>query len=100
MLIPAPGIHHATTEHGTAILNIPAGTWHMLDADSSRVWTAITRRGGTAGLADEIAVPAGLDPATVTAAVERVVDELLDLGVLTDLKTAQPRRPRKWWHRR
>ncbi|MEU2670390.1 hypothetical protein ABZ622_16230 [Streptomyces sp. NPDC007164] len=70
----------------------------MLDADASRIWHAVTVRGGTIGLADEIAVPAGQDPQQVIGQITVFIDELVALGVLVD--TDRPRRVRRRWWRR
>ncbi|MFC8536790.1 PqqD family protein [Streptomyces sp. NPDC057249] len=96
MLTPALHVHHATDPYGTAVLDIRRGTWLMLDPDASMIWRAVTVRGGTAGLADEIAVPTGQDPQAVGEQIAAFVDELLAAGVLVD--TARPaRRKRRWW---
>jgi hypothetical protein len=96
MLTPADHIHHATAEHGTAVLDARRGTWLMVDLDASRIWHAITVRGGTAGLAVEIAVPSGQDPRDVDGQITTFVDELVAAGVLVD--TDRPRQ-RRWWRR-
>ncbi|MEU6965478.1 PqqD family protein [Streptomyces chrestomyceticus] len=96
MLTPAPHVHHATSEHGTAVLDVRRGAWLMLDTDASRIWHAITVRGGTRGLAEEIAIPAGQDPQQVSGRIAAFVDELVAVGVLGD--TDRPRR-RRWWRR-
>lgn len=93
MLTPAPHVHHATSEHGTAILDVRRGTWLMLDPDASRIWHAITIRGGTAGLADEIAIPTGQDPNQVSGHITAFINELVAAGVLVD--TDHPKR-RRW----
>ncbi|MFD7284095.1 PqqD family protein [Streptomyces sp. NPDC059862] len=98
MLIPAPHVHHATGPSGTAVLDVRRGAWLMLDPDASKIWHAITVRGGTAGLADEIAVPTGQDPQAVGGQIDTFVDELVVAGVLVD--TDRPRRVhRRWWRR-
>ncbi|EPH45342.1 PqqD family protein [Streptomyces aurantiacus] len=94
MLTPADHIHHATDQYGTAVLDTRRGTWLMLDGDASRIWQAITVRGGTAGLADEIAVPTGQDPRTIGGRIAAFVDELVDADVLIDTD-----RRRRRWHR-
>ncbi|GAA2133989.1 PqqD family protein [Streptomyces synnematoformans] len=94
MLTPAAHVHHATGPYGTAVLDVRRGRWLMLDPDAAKIWHAVTVRGGTAGLADEIAVPTGQDPAAVGAQITAFVDELVDVGVLVD--TGRPRR-RRWW---
>jgi hypothetical protein len=96
VLTPAPHVHHATSRHGTAVLDVRRGTWMMLGPDASRVWHAITVRGGISGLADEIAVPTGQDAKTVSEQVTAFVDQLVSAGVLID--TDRPR-PRGWWRR-
>ncbi len=95
MLIPAPHVHHATSEHGTAVLDVRRGQWLMLDTDASRIWHALTIRGGTTGLADEIAVPTGQDPQTVGEQIAAFVGELVATGVLVD--TDRPLRQRRCW---
>ncbi|MEU7161436.1 PqqD family protein [Streptomyces chrestomyceticus] len=98
MLTPAGHIHHATGPQGTAVLDVRRGRWLMLDADASRIWRAVTVRGGTAGLADEIAVPTGQDPQKVGGRITAFLDELVAAGVLID--TARPRRAQRGrWHR-
>ncbi|MEW2579991.1 hypothetical protein [Streptomyces syringium] len=98
MLTPAPHIHHAASQHGTAVLDVRRGAWLMLDTDASRIWHAITVRGGTPGLADEIAIPASQDPQQVSGQIAAFVDELVAVGVLVD--TDRPRRVRRRWWRR
>jgi len=93
MLTPADHIHHATGPHGTAVLDVRRGTWLMLDPDASRIWHAITVRGGTAGLADEIAIPTGQDPHQVNSRIAAFVNELVAAGVLVD--TGRPKQ-RRW----
>ncbi|MGW2592370.1 PqqD family peptide modification chaperone [Streptomyces sp. NPDC001515] len=98
MLSPAPHVHHATGPYGTAVLDVRRGAWLMLDPDAAKVWHAITVRGGTAGLADEITAPTGQDPQTVSVQIDAIVDELLAAGVLVD--TARPgRRKKRRWRR-
>ncbi|MEU2251096.1 hypothetical protein [Streptomyces sp. NPDC019224] len=68
----------------------------MLDPDAAKIWHAVTVRGGTAGLADEIAVPTGQNPRVVGERIAAFINELLVAGVLVD--TARPaRRKRGWW---
>ncbi|WOI60886.1 hypothetical protein [Streptomyces fradiae] len=95
MLTPAPHVHHATGTYGTAVLDIRRGKWLMLDVDASKIWHAVTVRGGTAGLADEIAVPTGLDPQTVGEQIATLIEGLVAVGVLVD--TDRPARRRRWW---
>ncbi|MFM9707885.1 PqqD family protein [Streptomyces galilaeus] len=98
MLTPADHIHHATGPRGTAVLDLRRGKWLMLDPDASKIWQAVTVRGGTAGLADEIAVPTGQDPQAISGRINAFVDELVVAGVLVD--TDRPRRVhRRWWRR-
>lgn len=94
MLTPARHIHHATSSYGTAVLDARRGKWLMLDPDASRIWHAITVRGGVVGLAAEIAVPAGQDPKVVNDQITAFVDELVTAGVLVD--TNRPRRAWRW----
>ncbi|MFI1349617.1 PqqD family protein [Streptomyces lydicus] len=95
MLIPGPHVHHATSDHGTAVLDVRRGQWLMLDADASRIWHAVTVRGGTTGLADEIAIPTGQDPQTVGEQIAAFVGELVVTGMLVD--TDRPPRQRRCW---
>lgn len=94
MLTPARHVHHATSAHGTVVLDVRRRQWHMLDEDASRIWHALAVRGGTAGLAEEIAIPTGQDLQTVDGQISAFVGELLAVGVLVD--TDRPRR-RRWW---
>ncbi len=75
------------------------GAWLMLDTDASRIWHAITVRGGTPGLADEIAIPAGQDPQQVCGQIAMFVDELVAIGVLVDTDRPKRARSRRWWRR-
>ncbi|MGI5341124.1 hypothetical protein ACQEVS_28860 [Streptomyces sp. CA-181903] len=95
MLTPAPHVHHAAGPHGTAVLDVRRGRWLMLDADAAKIWHAVTVRGDTAGLADEIAVPAGQDPLAVAEQIAVFVSGLLAAGVL--IETTRPARRRRWW---
>ncbi|MFI8930659.1 PqqD family protein [Streptomyces sp. NPDC053474] len=97
MLTPARHVHHAAGEHGTVVLDVRRRQWHMLDEDASRIWHALVVRGGTTGLAEEIAIPTGQDVQTVDGQISAFVGELLAVGVLVD--TDQPRRVRRrrWW---
>jgi hypothetical protein len=95
MLTPAPGVHYAITLDGTAVLDTVAGKWLMLDAAAAMVWRAAVTTGSVAGLADRIAIPAGLDPAAVRDAVDDCVATLLDRGVLVDT-TRRPASRRRW----
>ncbi|MDH2393915.1 PqqD family protein [Streptomyces sp. HNM0663] len=97
MLTPAPHVHHATGPYGTAVLDIRRGTWLMLDPEASKIWHAVTVRGGTAGLADEIAVPTGQDPQQVGEQITAFVNALVTTGVLVD--TARPARRKRRWRR-
>ncbi|EST18514.1 hypothetical protein [Streptomyces roseochromogenus] len=54
----------------------------MLDPDASKIWHAITIRGGTVGLADEIAIPTGQNPQAVHGQIVAFVDALVATGVL------------------
>lgn len=94
MLTSAPHTHYATGPHGTAILDVRRGTWMMLDPDASKIWHAITMRGGTAELADEIAVPAGLDAQAVGEQITAFIDQPVSDGVLIDTDRS---RCRGWW---
>ncbi|MFF4407782.1 hypothetical protein ACFY2W_27945 [Streptomyces sp. NPDC001262] len=67
----------------------------MFDPDASKIWHAITVRGGTAGLADEIAVPTGQNPQAVHGQIVAFVDALVATGVLVD--TGRPAPRRRWW---
>ncbi|WP_282698095.1 PqqD family protein [Streptomyces sp. CC208A] len=96
MLTPAPHVHHATGPYGTAVLDVRRGAWLMLDPDAAKIWHAVTVRGGTVGLADEIAVPTGQDPRAVDSQIAGFVDQMVAAGVLVD--TGRPR-PRRWWRR-
>ncbi|GAA3084116.1 hypothetical protein GCM10020000_82980 [Streptomyces olivoverticillatus] len=98
MLIPARHVHHNTGPDGTAVIDVKRETWLMLDQDASRIWHAITVRGGTAGLADEVAIPTGQDPQQVSGQIVAFVGELVAAGVLVD--TDRPRRARRRWWRR
>lgn len=98
MLTPADHIHHATSPHGTAVLDVRRGTWLMLDPHASRIWHAITVHGGTTGLADEIAIPTGQDPQQVSSQITAFVGQLVATGVLVD--TDRPQRARRRWWRR
>ncbi|GAB3117740.1 hypothetical protein GCM10027160_28710 [Streptomyces calidiresistens] len=84
MLTVAPDVYHAGSAEGTAILDARTGRWLMLDTDASRIWQALTVRGGTEGLAEEIAIPAGLDPAAVHQQIRGFLDDLTARGLLTD----------------
>ncbi|WP_228978503.1 PqqD family protein [Streptomyces sp. DH12] len=98
MLTAAPGVHYAITPEGAAVLDTTAGRWLMLDPAAATVWREAVTIGSVAGLADRIAIPAGLDPATVRAAVDDCVASLLERGVLAD--TGRPPAPsRRWWKR-
>ncbi|NJP47589.1 PqqD family protein [Actinacidiphila epipremni] len=98
MLTPAPHVHHATGAYGTVVLDVRRGVWLMLDPDASRIWHAVTVCGGTAGLADEIAVPTGQDPQQVRVQIAAFIEGLVAAGVLVD--TDRPRRARRRWWRR
>ncbi|MCK8676163.1 PqqD family peptide modification chaperone [Streptomyces lichenis] len=97
MLTVAPGVYHADTEQGTAILNTRTGQWLSLAPAATQVWREALRHGSVDGLADRIAVPAGLDPAATQAAVARCVAALLEHGVLIDVARPVARRRRRWW---
>ncbi|WP_413802316.1 PqqD family protein [Streptomyces iranensis] len=94
MLTPAPHVHHATGPYGTAVLDVRHGAWLMLDPDASKIWHALTVRGGTAGLADEIAVPTGQDPRAVDEQISTFLGDLMAVGVLVD--TSRPQQRRRW----
>ncbi|MGW4080645.1 PqqD family protein [Streptomyces asiaticus] len=94
MLTPAPHVHHATGPYGTAVLDVRRGAWLMLDPDASKIWHALTVRGGTAGLADEIAVPTGQDPRAVDEQISTFLGDLMAVGVLID--TSRPRQRGRW----
>lgn len=91
-----PDVHHATSAEGTAILDTRTGRWLMLDPDASRIWRAITVRGTVDGLADEIAIPAGADPAAVQHQITQFLKQMTASGLLVEdspkLKTRW-----KWW---
>ncbi|WBB58657.1 PqqD family protein [Streptomyces sp. WMMC500] len=97
MLTLASHVHHATGPDGTAVLDTRRGSWLMLDPDASQVWRAITVRGGTDGLADEIAVPTGQDPQVVAEHITTFVAELVAAGVLVDTAQPAPQKKRRWW---
>ncbi|GGU40482.1 PqqD family protein [Streptomyces violascens] len=94
MLTPASHVHYAAGPYGTAVLDVRRGAWLMLDADAAKIWHAVTVRGGTAGLADEVAIPTGQDPQVVGEQIAVFVDHLVATGVLVD--TARSPR-RRWW---
>ncbi|MEU3566838.1 PqqD family protein [Kitasatospora sp. NPDC036755] len=97
MLSPAPHVRHATTGGRTAILDVRAGSWVMLNPAASRIWQAIVHRGGLEGLADEIAVPIGADPAVVQQRITAAVAGLVERGLLADPGTPPSRR--RCWRR-
>ncbi|MEU6483501.1 PqqD family peptide modification chaperone [Streptomyces sp. NPDC046887] len=97
MLSVAPGVYHAGTEQGTAILDTRTGQWLSLPPAAAQVWREALRLGSVDGLADRIAVPAGLDPAATRAAVAKCVADLLERGVLIDVARPAVRRRRRWW---
>ncbi|MFJ5951319.1 hypothetical protein [Streptomyces noursei] len=74
------------------------GQWHMFHGLGAVVWDAITLRGGTDGLAEELAIPAGLDLAATREALDQYLDELRQMGLLTST-TEHRRRRRGWWRR-
>ncbi|WP_399218685.1 PqqD family protein [Streptomyces sp. SAJ15] len=84
MLPPTFHVHHAAGLQGTAALDTRRGAWMMLDPDASRIWQAVTMRGGTAELADEIALPAGQDPQAVDGQITEFVEHLVAAGMLVD----------------
>ncbi|MBP8532334.1 PqqD family protein [Streptomyces sp. MK37H] len=94
MLTPAPHVHHATGPYGTAVLDVRRGAWLMLDPDASKIWRALTIRGGIAGLTDEIAVPTGQDPRAVDEQIAAFIGELMAVGVLID--TCRPHQRGRW----
>ncbi|MFF2954971.1 PqqD family protein [Kitasatospora sp. NPDC057965] len=97
MLTIARHVRHAAIDGRTAILDIRAGRWVMLDPAASLIWQALALRGGTDGLAEEIAAPRGADPAALAPAIDRTVAALLARGLLTDTTRTPARRP--WWRR-
>ncbi|MER8100984.1 PqqD family protein [Kitasatospora sp. NPDC094016] len=97
MLTVTPHVRHATVGGRTAILDVRVGRWVMLDPAASRIWQAIVHRGGTEGLAEEIAVPVGADPAAVREKIAAALVGMVERGLLTDLNRPLPRRP--WWRR-
>lgn len=98
MLIPARHVHHSTGPHGTAVIDVRRETWLMLNQDASHIWRAITVRGDTTGVADEIAIRTGQDRQQVGNQITAFVAELVAAGVLID--TDRPRRARRrWWWR-
>ncbi|MEU5690123.1 hypothetical protein DEJ48_39135 [Streptomyces venezuelae] len=99
MLSPAPHIHHATGAHGTAVLDVRRGAWLMLDQDASKIWHALTVRGGTAGLADELAVPTGQGPQAIEDEIAQFVDGLTASGVLIDTNQPPQQTQHRWWRR-
>ncbi|MFE9250966.1 hypothetical protein [Streptomyces sp. NPDC007088] len=86
---------------GTAVLDLRAGRWHMFSGTGARVWDAVALRGGLSGLAEEIAVPGGLNVAAARRAVDAYLAALLDMGLLTrsQATTGGPR-ARGCWRRR
>ncbi|MEY7977816.1 hypothetical protein AB8O53_16030 [Streptomyces pilosus] len=56
----------------------------MLDPHVLRVRHAVTVRGSTPGLTDEIAIPTGQDPQAVSGEIYAFVEELVTGGVIVD----------------
>ncbi|MFF8769103.1 PqqD family peptide modification chaperone [Kitasatospora sp. NPDC015120] len=98
MLTVPAYVRHAGVDGRTAILDLRAGRWVMLDPAASLIWQALVLRGGTDGLAEEIAAPRGADPAALAPAIDRTVAALLARGLLADT-TRPPARRRPWWRR-
>lgn len=95
MLTVALGVHHASNAEGTAVLDSRTDRWLMLDRDASRIWQAIAVRGGAEGLAEEIAIPAGLDPATVQQQIRTFLDDLTAWGLVIETPTVPGRLRRR-----
>lgn len=93
MLTVPAHVHWARCGDGTAVLNLCTGQWRMFTDLGARIWDAITLRGGTEGLAEEIAIPAGYDPGATRDAVDTYVLSLVDMGLLTDANN-KPRKGR------
>ncbi|MFE4973512.1 PqqD family protein [Kitasatospora sp. NPDC056651] len=97
VLSAAPHVRHATIGGRTAILDIRTGNWVMLNPAASRIWQAIVHRGGVEGLADEIAIELGADPAVVRQRIAAAISGMVERGLFTDPSTPPPRR--RWWRR-
>ncbi|PNE43466.1 hypothetical protein [Streptomyces noursei] len=98
MLIPAPHVHwRRCAGGGTAVLDLGSWQCHMFHGNGARVWDAITLRGDLSGLAEEIAIPAGADVASVRESIDAYAESLCAMGLLVD--PAVPRRRRWWWFR-
>ena len=95
MLIPAPRIRSAQCPGGTAVLNLRSGEWQMFEGPGARIWNALVAYGSVAGLAEELAVPAGSDIVATRAAINAYVEGLRDKGLLVETAPSV----RRWWMR-
>ncbi|MET9776265.1 hypothetical protein ABZ023_18725 [Streptomyces sp. NPDC006367] len=98
MLTVPPYVHWGRCPGGTAVLNLRDGQWQMFGGTGARVWEAVALRGGAEGLAEEIAVPNGLDVAATRKAVDDYLTALVSMGLLARTPARPPRR-RRWWRR-
>ncbi|WLQ35547.1 hypothetical protein P8A18_19940 [Streptomyces castrisilvae] len=80
------------------MLDLKKGQWRMFSGAGERIWLAIALYGVTTGLAEELAVPAGLDVAAARRAVDSYVTHLIDTGLLAP-PGQEPHTPR-WTVRR
>ncbi|MBH1938978.1 PqqD family protein [Streptomyces sp. AV19] len=101
-MLSVPGhVHWAHLEDGTAVLDLHTGQWHLFTGAGARIWDAITQHGDVEGLSEQLAIPAGHDPATDRDAdrdaVATYVRRLQTMGLLTPADP--PARTRRWWRR-
>ncbi|MEW1658830.1 hypothetical protein [Streptomyces sp. NPDC093707] len=98
MLTPAPHIHWGRCYGGgIAVLDLKRGTWEMFHGNEALIWDAITLRGSTDGLAEEIAIPAGYDVAATRAAIASYLEGLRGMGLLVSPEAPRPRRRWRWF---
>ncbi|MFJ4342983.1 PqqD family protein [Streptomyces sp. NPDC088915] len=97
MLTVPEHVHWGRCGGGTAVLNLRDGQWRMFSGHGARIWEAVVLRGGIEGLAEEIAIPAGLDVAATHQAVDDYLAGLVDMGLLARVPVQARRRRRRWW---
>ncbi|MEE1735505.1 hypothetical protein PUR49_03015 [Streptomyces sp. BE147] len=96
MLTVPEHVHYARCDGGTAVLDLHQGRWHMFTGLGEQVWARVTQYGSITGLAEEIAVPAGLDAGTTRTSVDAYVATLIDMGLLAENRPQAPTCRQRW----
>lgn len=100
--VNAPRVIHETIDHEVVIIDLTTGTYYSLEGTAEEIWTLLAQGVPTEHLSAILLARYEDDPAVVSSAIERFVDQLLaEVLVVPDSRSpavvaatgAGPKRP-------